>query len=491
MDSSVESLWCPWCVRPIESARCPECHCTAVPEAEVRLDRSERAGRLLSAPRYRVLALLGQGAMGAVHKGYDRIRNRMVAIKFMNQAVRDGGSADREPTRQLLEAAALGRIRGPHIVEFLDFEIGEDGVPCLVTALLRGEDLARRLERSPDHRLPWREAVRIARQTAEALVAAHREGVLHGDLKPSNLFLEQGPDHDPQVRVLDFGLAHFRSPGGTTGTGKPAVISGTFAYMAPELGYNQPMSERSDLYSLGIILYEMIVGRVPWSGPPLAILARKATEPLPPLPADCEAPGALWRLIEELLRSDPTMRPGSAEEVVDRLRSIEEMPATDRPRWHPRNAPVSGAGDRRPGRWSLVGWRRALLIVVLLGVAVGLGVWGVTHLSRVSLAQVKASCDLEQPVRVRGTVRKTYGLPVGRFSLFQIADQTGSLWVFSMSEAPPEGSEIRMRGHTVSANRLSQSCDTMGWAGEACSLVTELARTWTGPCLLVEDLRDP
>jgi len=483
------NTWCPWCLKPVAGSRCPDCHCSTVPEEEARLDGSARAGGMLNAPRYRVLGLLGQGAMGLVHKGYDRIRNRMVAIKWMTQgAGSDGGS--RTPLQQrIVEASAVGRIRSPHVVEFLDFEISEDGIPCLVTALLKGEDLARRLERSPGHRLPWRDAVRIAREAAEGLAAAHREGVLHGDLKPSNLFLEAAPDGD-QVRILDFGLALFRSGDQTADWAQAATIAGTFAYMAPELGYNRPPAERSDLYSLGIVLYEMLSGRVPWSGPPLAILARKATEEVPAIPPDCEVPEPLWRLIRELLQSDPSRRPGSAEEVAARLRSIGEggmgdpVPSSD-----PSPALPAATGTVPRPRRPLVQWRFLLPAVLLLAV---LG-WGTSRLlasSAVSLREVRETCEKDRPVRVRASVRKAMGLPLGRFSLFQVADHTGDLWVFSMGKAPPEGSEVRVRGHAVPMDRLPSICEGNGWAEEACSSVLALARVWTGPCLLVEDLRE-
>lgn len=486
--------WCPWCLKPIGGSRCPECHCSAVSEEEARLDGSERAGRMLNAPRYRVLGRLGQGAMGVVHRGYDRIRNRMVAIKFMTEGIGGAESSRTDLGQRVLEASALGRIRSPHVVEFLDFEISEDGIPCLVTALLRGEDLGRRLARFPGRRIPWREAVRIARETAEGLAAAHREGVLHGDLKPSNLFLEQGTTGPDEVRILDFGLATLCSGEGTVAFGQGAAIVGTFAYMAPELGYNQPLSERSDLYSLGILLYEMIVGRVPWSGPPMVILARKATEPLPPLPDDCTIPRLLARLIQDLLRTDSAGRPASAEEVAARLRSIEEgcdvLPEPETVREDP--GPVPESQERKPaprGRSSL---RRFLLPAGLVAAAaIALGIWGVLSSTRETLAQVKASCAHNRPVRVRGTVRKAIRLPLGRFSLFQVADRSGSLWVFSMSGAPEEGVEVRLRGHSVPMDRQASLCEENGWVGEACASVLALVRMWTGPCLLVEDLREP
>lgn len=488
------SRWCPWCIQPIGGSRCPECHCSAVSEEEVRLDGSERAGRMLNAPRYRVLGRLGQGAMGVVHRGYDRIRNRMVAIKFMTEGTGSAESSRTDLRQRVLEASALGRIRSPHVVEFLDFEVSEDGIPCLVTALLRGEDLGRRLARSPGHRIPWREAVRIARETAEGLAAAHREGVLHGDLKPSNLFLEQGTTGPGEVRILDFGLATFRSGERTLDVEQGATIVGTFAYMAPELGYNQPLTERSDLYSLGILLYEMIVGRVPWSGPPLVILARKATEPLPPPPDGCTVPRPLWRLIEDLLRSDPAGRPGSAEEVASRLRSIEEggdvVPEPETVPEDPGRVP--GTAERRPANGSRPSLRRFLLPAGLVAAAaISLGTWGILSSSREPLAKVKESCAPNRPVRVRGTVRRTMSLPLGRFSLFQVADRSGSLWVFSMSGAPEEGGEVRLRGHTVPMDRMPSICEGNGWAEETCASALGLARMWTGPCLLVEDLREP
>jgi len=430
--------------------------------------------------------------MGVVHKGYDRIRNRMVAIKFMTQGVGGREMAGTDMDQRIYEASAVGRIRSPHVVEFLDFEISEEGIPCLVTALLQGENLEKRLQESPGHRLPWRDAVRIAREAAEGLAAAHREGVLHGDLKPSNLFLERVAKGKDAVRILDFGLALFRSGVATDRSGQAANILGTFAYMAPELGYNRPLSERSDLYSLGIILYEMIVGQVPWRGPPLVILARKATEPLPPLPVDCDVPETLWRLVEDLLRSDPSLRPGSPEEVVARLRSIEEGEGVHGPATG-REEPARGqvAKEGKEGRGTPPVRTRFLVPAGVMIAAISLGAWGLLHASSIPLAKVKESCVPDRPVRIRGTVRKSMGLPVGNFSLFQVADRTGSLWVVSMSEAPAEGMDIRMRGHGVPTDRLVTICEGGGWTGEACESLLGLARKWTGPCLLVEDLREP
>ncbi|HVU49942.1 MAG TPA: serine/threonine-protein kinase, partial [Polyangia bacterium] len=220
---------------------------------------------------YRVLSLLGEGGMGAVYLAEHPGIGRRVAVKVLHKQF----SADEQLLGRLLnEARAANAIRHPNIIEILDSGMREDGTPYLVMELLEGESLGQRIRRVG--RLPVAEAIAFTLQTASALGAAHKKGIVHRDLKPDNLYIvgmntdESGRITDEpmpeRMKVLDFGIAklHMPQPGDSVKT-RTGTLMGTPIYMSPEqCRGTKTVDHRSDIYSLGIIFYEMLVGQPPF-----------------------------------------------------------------------------------------------------------------------------------------------------------------------------------------------------------------------------------
>ncbi|WP_437309121.1 serine/threonine-protein kinase [Sorangium sp. So ce388] len=236
-------------------------------------------GKLLC-NKYRVVQLLGSGGVGHVYLA-DRIGRpheaapSRVAVKVLRAELRD------DPlllARFEREAAAASRVRHPNVLCVEALERAGD-TPCFAMELLVGLDLADTLTfvRSL---VPSR-AVRIAADLAAGLDAAHRAGVIHRDVKPENVFLVHAADGREIVKLLDFGLSSIQEPG-AEGSLLPRVL-GTPEYMAPEQAQGAPAAPTADVYSLGIMLYEMLAGRVPFQGPYPAIAAQHGREPPPPL----------------------------------------------------------------------------------------------------------------------------------------------------------------------------------------------------------------
>jgi eukaryotic-like serine/threonine-protein kinase len=281
----------------------------------------ELVGRTIADGRYQIVRLLGEGGMGAVYQARQVAMDRMVALKLIQpEIVRSPAAAARFHREMKLTA----RIEHANTIRVYDF--GEtQGQLFLTMELLRGRTLTQVLAESG--RLDLGRIVRIATQVTRALQAAHSEGVVHRDLKPDNvMLLDQYGEHDV-VKVLDFGIAKSldeQEPGMTTA----GAIIGTPAYMSAEQAMGRPVDQRSDLYSLGIMLYEMASGRVPFTASAMtALLVAHASEPPPPLwqVAPDVAPG-LAALVEELLRKDPAARPQTARLVEQRLEALVGAP---------------------------------------------------------------------------------------------------------------------------------------------------------------------
>ncbi|HEX5273610.1 MAG TPA: protein kinase [Gemmataceae bacterium] len=284
--------------------------------------------------RYRILAELGRGGMGVVYRAHDTQLNRDVALK----AVRTDLAGTTE--RFLREARAMAAVRHDHVVEVYDFG-EENGIRFLAMPLLPGETLAARLRRQGP--LAPSEVVRIGRELAEGLAAVHEKRLIHRDLKPSNIWLEA--PHG-RVKLLDFGLA--RDPRGDDGVTSPGSLIGTPAYMSPEQVNGLALDARSDLFSLGSVLYEMATGRPAFLGPTQTATLQAVGEKVPP-PArtvNAAVPAGLSDLIERLHRKRTDDRPASAAEVAKELTRLAPGPEA------PTAATTAvGAEDRRRAGW--------------------------------------------------------------------------------------------------------------------------------------------
>lgn len=273
---------------------------------------------------YKVLALIGRGAMGQVYLAEDESLERRVAIKVMHPA-RAGEAASRK--RFIRESRATAAIEHPHVVTI--YQVGEHvqageqaGLPYIVMQCLHGDTLG--TYRTQVGRVPLPEALRIGREIAEGLWAAHRRGLVHRDVKPDNIILE-GPARE--VKIIDFGLV--RDIGDDAASAHVTVdgaVVGTPAYMAPERIGDHPVDARADLFGLGVILYELLADRLPFAGTSMmSMLASIARGSPPPLRSVApEVPEDVSNLVMQLIAHDPADRPATARAVADAIAAIEK-----------------------------------------------------------------------------------------------------------------------------------------------------------------------
>ncbi len=263
---------------------------------------------------YQVQHKLGQGGMGWVVLAEDTKLNRKVALKVMRGRL----AADKESRERFVrEAKAAAQLRHDNVITI--YQVDEDrGVPFFAMELLEGGTLQQRLEYPKP--LSIGAAVRIAREIAQGLQVAHERGVIHRDIKPANIWLEAPRG---RVKILDFGLArHVNVESGLTHAGE---IVGTPHYMSPEQARGKEIDCRTDLFSLGCILYRTTTGKLPFAGETLlaTLTAIAVDAPAPVIQLNPQVPHPLADLIERLLAKDPAQRPGSAGEVIEELTAIE------------------------------------------------------------------------------------------------------------------------------------------------------------------------
>jgi len=258
--------------------------------------------------RYRVGALLGEGGMGAVFEAQQTQLNRAVAIKLLHPEV---GAQPEARARFEREARVTAALRHPHTVEIHDF--GEDaGRLFLVMERLDGAPLSHLLRGGV---MPLPRALEIVRQVADALVAAHALPLIHRDLKPENLFIERDDRGHDRAVVVDFGLGFIAEREDADRLTSADVIMGTPSYISPEQIHMKNLGPWSDVYSLGCILYELIVGQPPFDGAPMLLLSKHVfAEPVPPSRrnADVFVPRSLEALVMQMLAKRPEERPSAA-----------------------------------------------------------------------------------------------------------------------------------------------------------------------------------
>jgi len=276
------------------------------------------AGQVIS--HFRILEPVGRGGMGVVYKAEDTHLNRIVALKFLSpELTRDPAAKE----RFLYEARAASSLDHPNICTI--HEVGEsaDGRLYLAMPYYEGETLRERIERGP---LPLTEALHLAVQAARGLACAHESGVMHQDIKPANLMItRQG-----QVKILDFGLAKLLGEAALT---RPLSALGTPSYMSPEQARGIETDHRTDLWSLGVVLYQMLTGRLPFQGdtPHSILLALTQSSP-PPLGRD-DLPEEVERVVGRALAKDPRARYQDANELIAALQELDPEPlAPLRPR---------------------------------------------------------------------------------------------------------------------------------------------------------------
>jgi serine/threonine protein kinase len=323
-------------------------------------DLSSWIGRVID-DRYRIVEVLGEGGMGAVFVA-DHLRLRkQVALKVIRA---DFAAHSQAEARFAREALATAQIEHPHVASAIDFGHLPEGGAFLVTQLVRGENLGKRLRRGA---LPWPEVCEFGVQVADALATAHAAGIIHRDLKPDNVLIERRGDGSMHAKVVDFGIARVSgAAGGVVTDGAEPItrlgaVIGSPGYMAPEQAVGGQIDHRVDLYALGVILWECCTGQPLWEADSVSeLFTSQLTRAAPSLKAGLAdaIPGELAGVIDQLLARNPAQRPATAAGVRDRLRRIsrEVGPMVDAvgASIASGSAPMTTGGttlsDRRPGR---------------------------------------------------------------------------------------------------------------------------------------------
>jgi serine/threonine protein kinase len=356
-------------------------------------------GRTLEG-RYTILAKLGAGSMGTVYRAKQHAMGREVAIKILrgDRAIDDSAKA-----RFMREARANSLLASPNTVTVFDFGESESGEFYLAMELLEGESLGQRLQRV--NKLPPAQAVDAARQALRSLAEAHAKGIIHRDLKPDNLFFARvltgsmrppspnaGPGpadaHDEIVKVLDFGIAKMvnaddAQPMGVIET-QAGTVFGTPRYMSPEQAQGKPLDARSDLYSLGVMVYQMLTGRPPFTDNDAVVVMARHIKSVPKRPneanPDAHIPKELEDVVMRALSKNPDDRPATAETFAGEL--LAALEAQGAMSSGVRASVTNAAGIRvpdsmRPPPVSLPKPKRSIPLVALIAapvIALGVGI---------------------------------------------------------------------------------------------------------------------
>lgn len=322
-------MQCPKCKtdNPDESVFCAKCG-TQIKETEekslptqtIEAPREELTTGSKFAGRYQIIEELGQGGMGKVYKVLDKETNEKVALKLIKPEI----SSDKKTIERFRnELTTARKIGHRNVCRMYDLN-REEGSYYITMEYVSGEDLKSFIRRSGQ--LAVGTTIRIAKQVCEGLIEAHRLGVVHRDLKPSNIMI----DKEGSARIMDFGIARSLKEKGITGAG---VMIGTPEYMSPEQVEGKEVDQRSDIYSLGVILYEMVTGKVPFEGDTALTIAvkHKTEEPKNPKEFNSQLSNDLSRVILRCLEKDKEKRYQSAGEVLSELESIEKgIPTTEK-----------------------------------------------------------------------------------------------------------------------------------------------------------------
>jgi tRNA A-37 threonylcarbamoyl transferase component Bud32 len=335
---------CPECRNAIDDAArfCP--HCGSAAAAAASAPEDPWIGRVVNG-KFRIEELVGQGGMGRVYRARHLTLDRPVVLKMLHRTF----SSDPQISQRFQrEARAASRLNHPNSIAVLDFGEAEDGTLFMAMEYLAGKDLARLV--AEEFPLGEARVVRIGAQILSALSEAHAQGVVHRDLKPENVMVEPRRAEPDSVKVLDFGIAKITAPGANEPKLTQAgLVCGTPEYMSPEQARGADIDLRSDLYSMGVILYQMATGELPFaSDTPVGFLTKHLSEV--PVPArqrnpQVEVSAALDQVIAKALEKDPAKRFQSADEM--RAALLECAPAAP---------PVRAAAAAEPRRSRKLFW---------------------------------------------------------------------------------------------------------------------------------------
>src|SRR4051794_16953528 len=266
--------------------------------------------------RYQTIQLLGEGGMGRVYLARQTDLGRQVVVKVMHDHVAADATFRERFTRETL---LMARFQHPYAVTLYDAKLEDDNGPCIVMEYIRGVTLDTLLH--TNRRLDPARVGRLLHQVCEVLQAAHAEGIIHRDLKPANLMVVDPDSPYELIKVMDFGLAKLLGPEAKARVTNHEFAVGTPGYMCPEQAKGEEMDHRGDLYSVGVILFELLTGQLPFSGrSTMDVLLAHATEE-PPSFAKLGVlglvPPAIERVVQRCLAKDPNLRPNHARELSE------------------------------------------------------------------------------------------------------------------------------------------------------------------------------
>ncbi|MHB0977384.1 MAG: protein kinase domain-containing protein [Candidatus Aquicultorales bacterium] len=422
--------------------------------------------------RYRIIEPVGKGGVATVFKARDEVLDREVAVKILDERCgRDGAFVERFKR----EAQAAAAIHHPNAVTV--FDTGqEDGHHFIVMEFVHGSTLKRKLSDGP---FPIDTALSIALQIAKALSLAHRSGVIHRDVKSNNIIV----DGAQAAKIMDFGIARALDQPGITQTG---TVMGTAEYLSPEQAVGRVATKRSDIYAFGIVLYEMLAGRTPFSGTnPVEVASKQIAERPSPLSfANPGVPAVLSDFVDRLLAKDPEERPASFDEVIPVLEEISSSSETTQPLEVLRPAAKLPAKKKK---------RTTVILTAALTLATALAIAGVFLMSsdkpveKAALAQRQGAPPSQVPKQVKPVRIVDYD-PHGnggeRGELVRLAFD-GSLDTAWYTEGYANEKFGNLKpgvglyadfGSSVSVRRLRVRSSAGGWSGEI--KVSNDARSW-------------